>query len=208
MLFTGLGDDDTQAYTLTDDNGTLRVSPNTVSFTVSNTAASDRVLVARDTGVDGIIDKDQFGGMTAVAASSKTITVAGSIDAEVPSAGYLRVVENTLQEEHKYHYASRTTGASGAFTLVDITASTANDTGATTTPTLLNDSTASFQTEGVVPGMLIQDTTNGDTYEVVSLVPSFEETRINIIQVFGTGGTLASADAYTINVYDMALLDS
>jgi len=199
ILYTGQHDDDTQAYTLIDDNGTQRVSPNTVTFQVANTAAGDRVFVARDTGVDGIIDKDQFGGMTAVAASSKTITVAGTVDAEVPTAGFVRVVETTLQEEHKYHYASRTTGASGVFTLVDITASTANDTGATTTPTLLNDSTATFQTEGVVPGMLIQDTTNGDTYEVVELVSGFEETRITIFQVFGTGGTLASGDAYTIN---------
>lgn len=190
---------DTQAYILTDDLGTLRSPPNTISFTVTNTRAGDRVLVARDTGTAGIINKDQFGGMTAVAASSKTITVGGSIDVQVPTSGYIRVVENTLLEEHKYYYSSRTTGASGVFTLTDITASTANDTGATTTPTLLNDSTASFQTEGVVPGMLIQDTTNSDTYEVVSLVSGFEETRINIRQVFGTGGTLASGDAYTIN---------
>jgi hypothetical protein len=196
ILYTGQADTDTQAYTLIDDGGFQRVSPNTVTFSVANTAALDRVLVARDTGVDGIIDKDQFGGMTAVAASSKTITVAGTVDAEVPPAGYLRVVENALQQEHKYHYASRTTGASGVFTLVDITASTANDTGSTTTPTHLNDSTASFQTEGVVPGMLVQDTTNTDTYEVVTVT---SETQLEIVQIFGTGGTLATGDAYTIN---------
>jgi len=63
----------------------------------------------------------------------------------------------------------------------------------------LNDSTASFQTEGVVPGMLIQDVTNGDTYEVLNLVVGQEETQINIIQIFGTGGTLATGDTYNIN---------
>lgn len=199
VLYTGQADDDTQAYTLIDDGGFQRTSPNTVSFIVANTLALDRVLVARDTGVDGIIDKDQFGGMTAVAASSATITVAGTVDSEVPPIGYLRVVENTLLQEHKYEYTSRTTGAGGVFTLTPITPSTANDTGATTTPTLLNDSTATFQTQGVVPGMLIQDTTNGDTYEVAGLVTGFEETRITIFQVFGTGGTLAAGDAYTIN---------
>jgi len=197
--FTGFADTDTQNYILIDDLGTQRIPPNTVTFTVSNTLALDRVFVARDTGVDGVIEKDQFGGMTAVAASSKTITVAGSIDTEVPTAGFVRVVETTLQEEHKYEYTSRVTGGGGVFTLIDITASAANDTGSTTTPTNLNDSTASFQSEGVTPGMLIQDTTNGDTYEVVNLVSGFEETRINIIQVFGTGGSLANGDNYTIN---------
>jgi hypothetical protein len=196
VYFSNPASTDTQAYILTDNTGALRTPPNTVSFLVSNTRAGDRILVARDTGTAGVIDKDQFGGMTAVAASSKTITVAGTVDTEVPTAGWVRVVENTKQEEHRYAYASRTTGASGVFTLVDITASTANDTGTTTTPTNLNDSTATFQTEGVQVGMLVQDTTNGDTYEVVEVV---SETQLTIQQVFGTGGTLASGDTYTIN---------
>ena len=34
---------------------------------------------------------------------------------------------------------------------------------------------------------------------MLNLISGFEETRINIIQVFGTGGTLATGDAYTIN---------
>jgi len=134
--------------------------------------------------------------MTAVAAFSKTITVAGTVDTEVPTAGWVRVVENTKQEEHRYAYASRTTGASGVFTLIDITASTANDTGTTTSPTNLNDSTATFVVEGVQVGMLVQDATNGDTYEVVDVL---SDTQLTIQQVFGTGGTLASGDTYRIN---------
>lgn len=193
------GSGDAQSYILTDDLGTLRSPPNTITYTIANTRALDRCYAARDTGTAGVIDKDQFGGMTAVAASSKTITVAGTIDSEVPTGaggGYVRVVETTLQEEHKYEYTSRTTGAGGVFTLTDITASTADDTGTTTTPTHLNDSTASFQSEGVNPGMLVQDTTNTDTYEVVTVT---SETQLEIQQVFGTGGTLASGDDYTIN---------
>ncbi len=184
---------DAQAYILTDDLGTLNNPPNTVAFTVNNTLAEDRVLVARDTGTPGVINKDQFGGMTAVAASSKTITVAGSVDSEVPTVGFLRVVENVLQEEHKYYYTSRTTGAGGVFTLTDITASTAT---AGTSPTILEDTTADFITEGVRIGMLVQDTTNGDTYEVVSIT---DLDTLVIRQVFGTGGTFASTDSYNIN---------
>ena len=193
ILYTGQHDDDTQAYTLIDDNGTQRVSPNTVSFTVSNTLALDRVLVARDTGVDSIIDKDQFGGMAVTGASATTLTVTGSIDTEVPTAGYVRVVAVDEQEEHKYEYDSRVTGASGTFTLHPVTPGTAD---ATTSPTLLVDAAADFVTDGVNPGMLVQDTTNGDTYEVTSVT---DLNTLVIFQVFGTGGTFALGDLYTIN---------
>jgi len=191
---------DAQNYILIDDLTTLRSPPNTVSYTVANTRALDKILVARDTGTAGVIDKDQFGGMTAVAASSKTITVAGTVDAEVPTggatlgaAGFLRVVEITLEQEHKYYYDSRTTGGGGIFTLRDVTASTAT---AGTSTILLEDSGADFVTEAVEVGMLVQDTTNSDTYEVASVT---DLNTLVIQQVHGTGGTFASGDLYTIN---------
>lgn len=183
---------DTQAYILTDDLGTLRTPPNTVSYTVNNTRAGDRIYVARDTGTSGVIDRDQFGGMTAVAASSKTITVGGTVDVEVPAAGFLRVVENALQEEHHYVYDSRTTGASGVFTLRDITASTAT---VGTTSTQLSDSTAAFVVENVEPGMLIQDTLNTGTYEVVSVTNA---TTLVIRYLYGAD-LIDATQTYTIN---------
>ena len=191
--FTGFHDDDTQNYILTDDLGTLRTPPNTVTFTVNNTVAGDHVLVARDTGVDGVIDKDQFGGMTAVAASSKTITVAGTIDTEAPTAGWVRVVENTLLEEHRYQYASRVAGASGVFSLTDITAAAA--TGGTSSTKLFKTGGPSFVTEGVEPGMLVQDTTNTGTYEV-TIVDGADE--LTIVHLYGAD-LLASGDSYNIN---------
>ncbi|GAG34934.1 unnamed protein product, partial [marine sediment metagenome] len=178
---------------LIDDNGNQRVSPNTVSFIVSNTLALDRVLVARDTGTDGIIDKDQFGGMTAVAASSKTITVAGTVDAEVPTAGYVRVVENALLEEHKYHYASRTTGASGVFSLVDITSAAAFT--STTSVLLTKNAGPSFITEGVAVGMLVQDVTNTGTYEVTGGIAA---DQCAIRHLYGAD-LIASGDTFEIN---------
>jgi hypothetical protein len=195
ILYTGAHDDDTQAYTLIDDNGTQRVSPNTVSFIVSNTLALDRVLVARDTGVDGIINKDQFGGMAVTSASATSITVTGSVDTEVPPAGYIRVVAVDEQEEHRYEYDSRTTGAGGTFTLHPVTPGTAT---AGTSTTQLSDSGADFVTDGVLPGMLIQNTTAGFTFEVVSVT---DLNTLVIIPVFGdiTLHTFVSTDAYTIN---------
>lgn len=190
ISFINPADADTQNYILIDDLGNQRTPPNTVTFTVNNTLALDRVLVARDTGVDGVIDKDQFGGMTAVAASSKTITVAGTIDSEVPPAAEVRVVENALQQEHHYVYDSIT--GTTIFNLRDITAGTAD--GATSS-TLLEDSGADWVTENVEPGMLVQDTTNTGTYEVVSV------TDLNTLVIRHLYGAdlLASADSYTIN---------
>lgn len=190
--FTGFHDDDTQNYILTDDLGVIRTPPNTVTFTVSNTLTGDNVLVARDTGVDGVIDKDQFGGMTAVAASSKTITVAGTIDVEVPTSGYVRVVETTLFQEHHYVYDSVVTGASGVFTLRDITADAAD---ATTSDILLENSLATFATELVTPGMLVFVTARASTYEVVSVSG---ETTLVLKLLYGAGG-FVDLDTYTIN---------
>lgn len=186
---------DTQAYILTDDLGTLRTPPNTVSFTVGNTRANDRILVARDTGTSGVIDKDQFGGMTVTSEGATSIVVAGTVDVEVPPAGYIRVVETTKQQEHKYFYSSRTTGASGAFTLTAISDGTADNVNGTTSTTYLSDDGATFITEGVQPGMLI-NTDDTEYYEVVSVDG---EEELTIRQVFGSAGTFATGATYTIN---------
>jgi len=193
ILFTNPAAGDAQAYILKDDLSTLRTPPNTVTFSVANTRAGDRIQVARDTGTSGVINKDQFGGMTVTSASVTSITVAGSIDAEVPAAGFIRIVETTLLEEHKYEYSSRTVGASGVFTLKAVTPSSAT---AGTSVTQLSDSTADFVTDGVTAGMLIQNTTASFTFEVVSVT---DLNTLVIRQVFGTAGTFVSTDAYTIN---------
>ncbi len=197
---------DVQAYILTDDVGTLNNPPNTVSFTVSNTAADDRILVARDTGTSGIIDKDQFGGMAVAVVGDTTITATGSVDTEVPQVGFLRVVDtdpalsrlgNTdTQQEHKYEYSSRTTGAGGVFTLTAVDNATGTATGGSTT-TLL-DSGGGFQ--GTVPvkvGMLVRNTTDGGIFEVTEVT---SDTALAVQQLYGTaGGDFANLDGYEIN---------
>lgn len=188
--FRNPGAGDAQSYILADDLGNPRNPPNTITYTVANTRAGDRIQVARDTGTAGVIDKDQFSGMTAVAASSKTITVAGTIDVEVATAGYVRVVELALQEEHKYFYDS---WSGSVFTLTDITAASA--TGGTSSTKLFKTGGPSFITEGVLPGMLVQDTTNTGTYEVVS-VDSADE--LTIRHLYGAD-LFATTDAYNIN---------
>ena len=199
VVFTNPASADTQAYILTDNSGNLRTPPNTVSFTVSNTRAGDRILVARDTGTAGVIDKDQFGGIASAPGNGTTITVAGSIDSEVPSSGYVRVVETTLEQEHHYVYSSRTTGEGGAFTLKAITPGTADAGTGQGSPAgfiKLVDAAGDFVTEGVEVGMLVQDTTNAETYEV-AVVDGANE--LTLVALFGASGAFASGDTYTIN---------
>jgi hypothetical protein len=197
---------DVQAYILTDDIGTLNTPPNTVSFTVSNTAALDRILVARDTGTSGIIDKDQFGGMTAASAGDSTITVGdGSFNEQIPPVGFVRVVDtdpllsrlgNTdTQQEHKYEYSSRA-GGTGVFTLTAVDNATGTATGGSTTT--LVDSGGGFQ--GTVPvkvGMLVRNTTDGGIFEVTEVT---SDTTLAVQQLYGTaGGDFANLDGYEIN---------
>lgn len=212
VLFTNTAGPDVQAYILTDDFGNLNSPPNSVGFTVSNTAPLDRVLVARDTGLAGVIDKDQFGGLSAASVSDTTLTVAGSIDSEVPPVGYIRVVDTTpalsrmgrveTQQEHKYEYSSRTTGAGGVFTLTSVT----NNTGTadSTSAVQLTDSGASWSTgpSPVKVGMLIRNTSTGDIWEVASVI---SDTALSVIQVYGSGsggvgdGEWTNGDGYEIN---------
>ena len=191
---------DEQAYILTDDLGTLRTPPNTVSFTVTNTAALDRILVARDTGTAGIINKDQFGGVTTATVGGTIVTVTGTIDTEVPQTGYVRIVDNTLRQEHHYVYDSRVSGASGTFTL-RTASSFAGTATAGTSATVLEDTGQTFVTHGVEVGMLIRVVTGagaGEFYEVTAVT---DEDTLAIVQVYGTTGAFVSTDTYEINKF-------
>ena len=138
-----------------------------------------------------MLDKDQFGGMTAQAISILTLTIAGSIDSEVPSSGFARVVETTLLQEHTYVYDSIT--GTTVFNLRPITAGTTT-TG--TTDTNLEDTGQTWQTEGVLPGMLVHVASLSSTYEVVAAV---DEDTLTIKLIYGAGGLADSGETFTIN---------
>jgi hypothetical protein len=211
--YTNFAGTDSQAYILTDDFGTLVNPPNTISFTVTNTLALDRILVARDTGVDGIIDKDQFGGMTAATASDTTITVNTSpgLDDEVPQAGYLRVVDTTpvlvkgsvteAQQEHRYEYSSRDIGTD-TFTLKQPDSSSGTITTASTTQVI--DTGQSFST-GTVPvevGMYVRNTFAGKITHVWEVTNVVNDETLDVTALYGTlDGTQDwdVGDTYEIN---------
>lgn len=182
---------DTQNYLLTDDNGTLRTPPNTVAFTVLNSTTGDRILVARDTGVSGIIDKDQFSGLSTASGSFNgqgdlAIRVAGSIDSEVPQSGYVRIVHTSLQQEHHYVYDSVTIGATDSFNLRDITEGTAITSASSTA---LIDTSAQFDSPQVLPGMLVRNTTSGKHTHIWEVVAVNSTTNLTVRQLYGPGST-------------------
>ena len=199
ILFTGQADADTQAYTLTDALGNLRVSPNTVTFAVENTEAGDRVYVARDTGVAGVIDKDQFGGLATPAAGYNQIGdyflrvgTAISTDSEVGDAAYVRVIENTLLQEHHYVYdaldnTNEEFDLRGPFTGGTATAGTSD--------TVLEDSAGAFVVDEVEVGMLIYVAGRTSTYEVTAVT---DLNTLAIRLLYGAGG-FVTTDTYTIN---------
>ena len=202
ILFANPEPTDAQNYILTDDNGVLRSPPNTQSYVVNNTAALDRVLVARDTGVTGIIDKDQFSGMEAPSGDFNgledlIIRVAGVLDSEVPPSGTVRVVDDGLQEEHLYVYDSlNLVDEEFNLRVVDIGDGTADG---GTSDTALVDASAAFDTvPAALPGMLIVNTGNDstDVYEIVSVT---NDTTLVIVRLYGAGDTFTTGDTYTLN---------
>jgi len=206
--FRNPGPDDTQAYILTDDLGTLRTPPNTLSFTVANTRAADRILVARDTGTSGVIDKDQFGGIDTPGGSYNSIDdaevrAAGTVDGEVPTIGVVRVVETTLEEEHRYYYSSRTTGSNGVFTLKAIANSPFTATAGSTTQVV--DDGENFVTNGVEVGMLIRNTFGGKTTHIWE-VTGFAQTgatpndTLLLRPLYGSPDDFDVGDTFTINL--------
>lgn len=193
--FTNFNVGDEQGYILTDDLGNLNNPPNTVSFTVTNTAQYDRILVARDTGTAGVIDKDQFGKLATPAASynrlgDEEVRTNDGLDDEVPQDGYVRIVSSGLQEEHHYVYDSitRNTGSGpGIFSLRSIPSGDLNSASAPSTSgtALIIDNDATFQTDLVEVGMLVRNIFAGKTTHVWEVVSVDSETQITVDQLYG-----------------------
>jgi hypothetical protein len=176
-----------------------------VSVLVQNTEALDRVLAVRDTGVAGIIDKDQFGGLAAASGGHNgladlVIRVAGSVDTEVPPSGTVRIVATGVQEEHRYRYASRTTGALGEFTLVNVNEGTGVTTGSTTQ---LIDTSATFSSAPVVEvGDLIRNTTATKLNHIWEVTNVVSTTTLDVTALYGPLDATQDwdvSDTYEIN---------
>jgi hypothetical protein len=103
----------------------------------------------------------------------------------------LRVVDGSENREHRMRYAS---WAGKIFTLP--TARTGTQTGSTST-TVLNDSSATFQAWGILPGDIIRNTTDLCWAQVHSV--ESETQLITTIPQGGTDNNWANTDGYSIH---------
>lgn len=201
--YIGFHDNDTQNYILTDDLGVLRTPPNTVTYAVNNTLALDRVYAARDTGVLGVVDKDQHGGLAAPMVGYNNqgdvrVRVAGTLDVEVPGIAWIRIIETTKLEEHRYRYDA-TDFTDEEFDLVVPTSDTGTAT--STSATQLIDTGQLFSSGGepVVRGDLVRNTFGGKTDHVWEVTNVVDDETLDISPLYGTPDDFDTGDTYEIN---------
>lgn len=95
-------------YVLTAHDATIQNPPTTVSITIGNLLAGDRVLVAReDTGNAGQILKNEYTPDGTQLAGSTTLTVQEPIKADTPSAGVIRI-KGARYEYSSYNASTKT----------------------------------------------------------------------------------------------------
>lgn len=200
VAITGWVAADENSFQLTPIEGGTKARPQAFQITVTNlvgTAATDAtadlVAVYELTSAAGPINKTQYSSNGAAAAGGTTQTVDTSITADTPATGKIVIRDNS---DNNANYYIRYASFSGtAFTLDNTSSGTCNDTGSTTTATNLNDSTATFQTDGVQRGDIVYSSTNAAS--------AYVET-VNSETVLTLGGTgisgLSTGDAYAINV--------
>lgn len=86
---TGVLPQEAQKYQLIADDGTVQIPPNLVGVTVGAVSVGDTIIVGRDTGTDILQNEYTLNG--AHGAGSSIVTVTGSIKADTPSSGVIRV---------------------------------------------------------------------------------------------------------------------
>jgi hypothetical protein len=115
-------------YELIDANGVRRVPPTTIAITVNGVENDDRVNVFRTTGSNEIIDRYMYySHATNNGLGDGTFEVTTPIDADTPASGWLRVVNDDLNNEDIYQYQSwsgSTFTLSSGVTLLDSYTST------------------------------------------------------------------------------------
>jgi len=161
MFFTlaNIASGEEKLYQLVDDLGVTQTPPNTVPVAVTSMGTGDWVSVFRlDAALTSggqIVKNEYTGHATNNNAGGTTYEVTTTISSEAPPDGVVSVVVSTDVEE-QYWYASY---ATTVFTLVNITdvAESAGDTTGLTCTRATGDWTA----DGVLPGMIIQNTTDG-----------------------------------------------
>lgn len=101
---------DIQNFQLIDSDNNTRTPPNKQSITISNLLSGDRISIFRTTS-GSTIDKAMYTAASGNDLGDSTFVVSGSIAADTPSSGYIRVVDTsdtTSARETRYQYDSWT----------------------------------------------------------------------------------------------------
>jgi hypothetical protein len=103
----GMDSRDVQAFQLIASDGSTQIPPNTVTVAVTGVVSGDQVLVARSTGAGSTtINLSQYAlAISGNESGSGTVTVSGSIGADEPQAGTIRVL-NASGTYDRYVYSS------------------------------------------------------------------------------------------------------
>jgi hypothetical protein len=189
---------DATNFQLIDSNNVTRDPPNFVNISQTNTVSGDRVFVVEDDG-NGKTSKTTYNSHASNnVAGDTTFDVDGTptIRTDTPSSGILRVVDDSSTsaqlKEHRYRFASF---SGDTFTLA--TASTGTITVANAAGTTLIDSSATFITDGVEPGDMVRNTTDGSISQVESVDSEIQLTTKKLEG--GTDDDYDAADAYEVN---------
>jgi len=193
----GMSASDDNNIKLTDDANNAQEPYTSVTVTVSNTRVSDVITVFLEDGSTGLPDKAQYTcAASQLQGDSDLTNNGGTFPNDTPSSGWVYVVDNTNNEEHKYRYtswtsdtltlATKVTGTdegTGGFTQIDDTGSFTN---AQRGDIIRNTTNSGFSyiTE-VTSNDSVKVTVNSDGYTWQSA--NFEMNTL--VQNYGTGDT-------------------
>lgn len=106
----GMDSGDDNSVALTDNAGALQEPDTSINVTVTNTRIGDRIIVYLENGTTGLPDKDQYTiqGTPAAGTSSFSKTTGSDFPKDTPETGWVYVIDNAANEEHKYRYTSWT----------------------------------------------------------------------------------------------------
>jgi len=117
----GMATSDNNNINLTDSTGTLRSPFTSIDVVVTNTRADDRVAIFLDDPLSsGLPDKDTYtsDGANNTLNGTTFERDSGAFPNDTPTAGAFIAVDNALNKQHRYRFASRNgTTDPGTFTL-------------------------------------------------------------------------------------------
>lgn len=183
-------------FSLKDVTGADRARPTSISMSILNLLEFDYASCFRLTGAAGTVEKDEYSATGGEAIADNTLTVDGSIAADVPgkTLGGTVVIQDVSDNGQEYvlRYASYA-AATGVITLANTT-STMN--GGSTTTTVVHDTTGSFTTTAKV-GDLLYNTQGGGAGRGYAYIKSVDSDVLLTLDRAITGQV--QNDAFEIN---------